>query len=83
MYFVLFIGVCELLGLLGLILPGVTRIQPGLTSLAAAALTLLTICATVYQLMAGQPGNASRTASISSVVRPYWATKWMSSPSNR
>src|SRR5437867_10045785 len=30
-----FIGVCEVLGALGLILPGVLRIRPGLTPLAA------------------------------------------------
>src|SRR5690242_14140118 len=56
--FVWFIGTCEVLGGLGLILPGVTRTRPRLTVLAAGCLTALTICAAVYQLMAGQPGNA-------------------------
>lgn len=56
--FVWFIGVAEVLGGLGLILPGLLRIRPGLTPLAAAGLVLVTIGATVYQLAAGQPGNA-------------------------
>jgi DoxX-like family len=56
--FLRFIGVAEVLGALGLVLPGLLRIRPGLTPLAGAGLALLTICATVYQLMAGQPGNA-------------------------
>jgi uncharacterized membrane protein len=56
--FVWFIGACEVLGGLGLILPGLTRIQPRLTVLAAACLVLLTLCAATYQLMANQPANA-------------------------
>jgi len=34
--FIRFIGVCEVLGALGLILPGLLRIRPALTPLAAA-----------------------------------------------
>ncbi len=55
---ILFIGVAEMAGALGLILPGITKIRPGLTPLAAAGLVLVTIGATVYQLAAGEPGNA-------------------------
>ena len=56
--FLHFIGVCEVLGALGLILPGVLRIRPGVTVLAAAAIALLTVCAAVYQVMASQPESA-------------------------
>ena len=56
--FLWFIGTREVLGALGLILPGLTRVQPRLTILAAACLTVLTICAAVYQVMGGQPANA-------------------------
>jgi hypothetical protein len=52
------IGVAEVLGGLGLILPGLLHIRPGLTPLAAAGLVLVTIGATVYQLAAGQPESA-------------------------
>jgi uncharacterized membrane protein YphA (DoxX/SURF4 family) len=45
--FVRFIGVCELLGALGLLLPGLLRIRPGLTPLAAALLVIIMIGATV------------------------------------
>jgi len=58
MAFIVFIGVAELLGALGLVLPGLTGIRPGLTPLAAAGLSLITVGATVYQLAAGEPGNA-------------------------
>jgi uncharacterized membrane protein YphA (DoxX/SURF4 family) len=56
--FIVFIGVTEVLGGLGLILPGLTKIQTGLTPLAAAGLVLVTIGATVYQLAADAPANA-------------------------
>ena len=42
-----FIGVCEVLGALGLILPGLLRIRPGLTPLAAAGLVIIMIGAAV------------------------------------
>lgn len=45
--FIRFIGVCELLGALGLVLPGLLRIRPGLTPLAAAGLVIVMIGATV------------------------------------
>jgi hypothetical protein len=38
-----FLGVVEVLGALGLILPGLLRIKPGLTPLAAAGLTVIMI----------------------------------------
>src|SRR5919199_635241 len=56
--FVWFIGVCEVLGGLGLLLPGLTHVRPSLTPLAAACLVLLTICAAVYQVLAHQPESA-------------------------
>ena len=45
--FLRFIGACEILGALGLILPGLFRIRPGLTPLAAAGLVIIMIGATV------------------------------------
>ena len=45
--FMKFIGLCEVLGALGLVLPGVTHIRPGLTPLAAALLVIIMIGATV------------------------------------
>jgi hypothetical protein len=42
-----FIGLCEVLGALGLVLPGLLRIRPSLTPLAAACLVPIMIGATV------------------------------------
>jgi uncharacterized membrane protein YphA (DoxX/SURF4 family) len=52
-WFVWFTGVVEVLGGLGLLLPGLLRIRPGLTPLAAAGLVLVMIGAVVYSLAAG------------------------------
>jgi hypothetical protein len=46
--FIRFIGVCEVLGALGLILPGLTRIRPELTSLAARGLVLIMVGAAMF-----------------------------------
>jgi hypothetical protein len=63
--FILFIGVAELLGALGLVLPGITHIRPGLTPLAAAGLTLIAAGATGYWLLAGDAlGNAAFAAAV-------------------
>lgn len=48
--FLRFIAVCELLGAIGLILPGLLRIRPGLTPLAAVGLVIIMIGATVTTL---------------------------------
>jgi uncharacterized membrane protein len=46
--FVRFIGMCEVLGGLGLILPGVLRIRTELTPLAALGLTTIMVGATMF-----------------------------------
>jgi uncharacterized membrane protein YphA (DoxX/SURF4 family) len=56
--FLRFIGVCEVLGALGLILPGLARIRTGLTPLAAAGLVVIMIGATVTTLAIGGGAEA-------------------------
>lgn len=49
--FIHFIGICECLGALGLVLPGALRIRTWLTPLAAAGLTIIMIGATVITVV--------------------------------
>lgn len=56
--FLRFLGVVEVLGALGLILPGLTHIRPGLTPLAAAGLVIVMIGATVVTATAMGPAIA-------------------------
>jgi hypothetical protein len=51
--FLRFIGVCEVLGAIGLILPELLRIQRVLTPVAAAGLTIIMVGATVITAMGG------------------------------
>jgi hypothetical protein len=48
-----FIGVVEVLGAVGLILPGLLRIRPGLTPVAAAGLVVVMVGATLVTLAGG------------------------------
>src|SRR5213596_1755492 len=56
--FMRFISVAELLGGIGLILPGLLRIRPSLTPLAAAGLVIVMIGATVLTLEKGDVAPA-------------------------
>ena len=51
--FMRFIGVAEVLGAIGLILPGLLRIRPGLTPLAATGLVIIMIGATAVTVAGG------------------------------
>jgi uncharacterized membrane protein YphA (DoxX/SURF4 family) len=51
--FLRFIAVAEVLGAIGLILPGLLRIRPGLPPLAAAGLVIIMIGATLVTLGTG------------------------------
>jgi len=51
--FLRFIGVCESLGAVGLILPGLLRIHQELTPVAAAGLVIIMAGATVITMMGG------------------------------
>ncbi len=51
--FVQFIGACEVLGALGLLLPSIFRLRTGLTPLAAAGLVIIMAGATAISLAIG------------------------------
>jgi uncharacterized membrane protein YphA (DoxX/SURF4 family) len=63
-WFLHFIGVAEILGAIGLVLPGVLRIRAGLTPLAAVGLVVIMIGATAVNLKTGQRGAALTTVVV-------------------
>ena len=67
-WFVRFIGVAEVLGAIGLILPGLLRIRPGLTPLAACGLVVIMAGATVLALVGVVPGGGLAPVLIPLVV---------------
>jgi hypothetical protein len=81
--FLLFIGVAEILGALGLILPALTGVLPGLVPLAAGGLVLVTVGATVYQLAAGEVGNALFAAAVGLACAFVAYGRWKLAPHRR
>jgi uncharacterized membrane protein YphA (DoxX/SURF4 family) len=63
-WFLHFIGGAEILGAIGLVLPGILRIRTRLTPLAAAALVVIMIGATAVNLKIGQGPAALITAVV-------------------
>ncbi|MBO0949571.1 DoxX family protein [Fibrella forsythiae] len=47
-------GLVDLLGGLGLVLPSLLRIRPGLTSITAGCVVLLMICAAIFHVVRGE-----------------------------
>ena len=58
LWFLRFIGVCEILGAFGLLLPGIFRIRKELTPLAAGGLLIIMIGAVTVSLIGGDPATA-------------------------
>jgi len=75
-----FIGVCEVLGALGLILPGLLRMQPGLTPLAAAGLVIIMIGATALTFAADGIGAALIPLVIGILVAFVAYGRWRLAP---
>ena len=75
-----FIGVCEVLGALGLILPGLLRIRPSLTPLAAAGLVIIMIGATGLTF-AGDGAGAAVVPFVVTLLSAFVAYgRWRLSP---
>ncbi len=72
----MFIGVAELLAAVGLILPGVTRILPFLTALAAAGLMIVMGSATTLHLVRGETGSAISAAVLFVLVTLVAYARW-------
>ena len=78
--FLRFIGVCETLGALGLILPGLFRIRPGLTPLAAAGLVIIMLGATVLNLRGGDLFSTAITVVVGLLAAFVAYGRWKIAP---
>ena len=70
-WFQLLLGVAEVLAGIGLTVPGMTRIQPGLVAAAAGGIMIVAASATIWHLMRGEYSSAATTTlllAISSFV---------------
>lgn len=57
-WFQLFLGVAEILAAIGLTLPGIARIQPGLVAWASAGIMIVMIAATIYHVVRDEMSSA-------------------------
>jgi hypothetical protein len=74
--FLRFIGVSEVLGAFGLILPGLTRIRPGLTPIAATGLVMIMTGATVLTALVGGAGQALAPFVVGSLAAFVARGRW-------
>src|SRR4051812_24286701 len=78
--FIKFIGICETLGAIGLIVPGLTKIRTDLTPLAAAGLVIIMIGAVVTSVIQGA-GAGAAVPGVVGVLAFYVARgRWTNAP---
>jgi len=73
-------GIFEVLGAIGVILPWLLRIRPGLAPLAAAELVIVMIGATAYNLAAGDVATALITLVIGLLCAFVAYGRWRLTP---
>jgi hypothetical protein len=73
---VVFIGVAEVLGAAGLVLPTATGVLPWLTPLAAVGLAVIVVLATGFHLRADERLNALETGLWAAIAAAVAAGRW-------
>ena len=81
--FLRFIGVVEVLGALGLILPGLLRIRTGLTPLAASGLVIIMIGAIAVTLLGGDLVTATISLVVGALAAFVAYGRWRLAPLRR
>ena len=79
-WLVRFIGVSEVAGALGLILPALTRRLPGLTPLAGLGLCIVMVLATGFHLMRAEYSAMPMTIVIGAVAAFVAWGRWTKAP---
>jgi DoxX-like family len=70
-------GIIDLCGGLGLLVPALTRIRPGLTALAALGCALLQLSAIVFHLSRGEAANTPFNALLLGLsLFVFWGRRW-------
>lgn len=81
--FIIFTGIVEVLGGVGVILPWLLNIRPGLTPLAAVGLVIVMIGAVVYTIAAGDPAPALIPAAVGLLAAFVAWGRWRSKPAGK
>jgi hypothetical protein len=75
-----FIGISELLGALGLVLPAATRIKPGLTALAGVGLMTIMVFAAIFHVSRGEIGMVLVPAVLGALSAFVAWGRWRKAP---
>jgi putative oxidoreductase len=75
-----FIGLSELLGALGLLLPSLLRIQPKLTPLAAFGLVVVQVLATIFHVMQGEVSTLGMNIALMAIAAFIAWGRWRKAP---
>lgn len=75
-----FIGVSELLGGVGLVLPSALRVKPGLTALAGAGLVLVMVLAAAFHASRGELGALPVNAVMGALAGFVAWGRWKAAP---
>ncbi len=78
--FLKFTGVVDLLGALGLILPSLLRTQPRLTPIAAIAIIVLMICASVFHISRGEGSDITPNIAFALIAAFIAWGRWNKAP---
>jgi uncharacterized membrane protein YphA (DoxX/SURF4 family) len=79
-WFQLFLGIAEALAAVGLILPGLSRVQPWLVSGAAVGIMIVMICATIFHLQRGEVSSAITTIVLLALATFVAYMRWRVAP---
>ena len=79
-WFQLFLGVAEVLAAVGLTLPGLTRILPGLVPAAAAGVMIVTVSATILHLWRSEFSSAVTTFVLLLIATVVFYGRWRLHP---
>ncbi|HKZ40168.1 MAG TPA: DoxX family protein [Candidatus Hodarchaeales archaeon] len=75
-----FIGICEILGAVGLILPAALKIRPQLATIAAAGLALIMLLANIHHIYYGDFFVLPMTVTLLSLAAFIAYGRWKLSP---
>jgi hypothetical protein len=79
-WFQLFIGIAEIVAAVGLILPGLTRIQPWFVYWAAVGIMIVMVSATVFHVARGEISSAITTMVLLAIATFVAYMRWRVMP---
>ncbi len=79
-WFQLFLGVAEVLAAVGLTLPGITRIRPGLVPCASAGIMIVMVSATLFHMIRGEWSSAVTTLVLLLMATVVTYMRWRVMP---